>query len=106
MKTAMMLLSAFTISFGESCSHGPQIDATCVDNIVIGETIRSEIEQWFGSPTMRGNVTDGKTGSVLIYTYQWRKGSQLTGTLASKTLVVWFDKQDVVVDMKFTDWQK
>ncbi len=101
-----MVLGVMAIFLGESCSYGPEIDQTRVDNIVVDKTTRDEIDEWFGSPTTQSRVTDAKNNSVLIYTYQWMRGSQITGALASKTLTVWFNKQGVVVDRNLAEWRK
>ena len=86
----------------QSCAWGPDIDPERIEDIVIGETTRSQVLEWLGEPSRQSSIDDGSGESEHVFTYFWHRSSQLTGTLASKTLTIRFSRQGIVVGKQYT----
>ena len=102
MKPIAFLFLLFLAGMIESCAWGPELDRERVEDIVIGETTRSQVLEWLGEPSRQTSIDDGHGETELVFIYFWHRSSQLTGTLASKMLTVRFNMEGIVVEKQYT----
>ena len=102
MKPIAFLALFLITGMSGSCSWGPELDPERVEDVVIGETTRSQVLEWLGEPSRQTTLDDGRGGTELVFTYFWHRSSQLTGTLASKELTVRFNREGIVVGKQYT----
>ncbi len=101
---AVAVFAACGIIRTQQISRGFDIHPSDVNSIVKGETTEKEILKTFGSPTKVRDTADGKE---FFYEYTKSGGPQLNliisvgGGTATKTLLVWLDKQGVVTDYAY-----
>ena len=87
-----------------SCaSVGRNFDSTKVPMVEIGKTTKADIEAWFGMPYQTTLLSNMPSGGVLRYTYTSAKASYGGMKSSGKTLVVDFDKNNIVVDKGYSE---
>jgi len=97
--SAAFLIAAFLAG---CASTGKQFDTARIDSIKIGVQDKNTIEEWFGQPYQKVELTNNPKRCVdrWIYTYAHAVGF---GTVTeAESLVVDFDKNDKVCDKAYS----
>ena len=98
----VLCLSSYVISCAyKSIKHGKEITPEQSSTIIDGKTTKKEIFMNFGEPTRTMN-------NEKVFFYTWTRGSKGvflgfgSGSAESKSLVIVFDKNDIVESHKIT----
>jgi len=96
MKKRILALLLTLALFGAGCATvGREFPAHSVNNIIIGETDRSEIRRMFGEPWRTGIEDGQKTWTYAHYRYS------LFGPEQTSDLLIRFDDEGKVVSYSF-----
>lgn len=101
---AAVFFAACGIIKTQQITRGYDIQAADVSRIEKGVSTEKDILRWFGPPTKSRETADGKE---FFYEYaksggpQWNLLISVGGDTATKTLLVWFDKNNVVTDYAY-----
>lgn len=101
---ALLAMSGCGIIKTNKITRGHDILSSDVNSIVKGQTTEHEILKMFGPPTQARNTDAGKE---YMYEYaqsggtRWDLVVNVGGSTHTKTLIVWFDKNDVVTDYAY-----
>ncbi len=85
---------------------GRDIDNTRVKSIVNNQTTRAEIEQWFGPPDQRGDMSGqpGMPAGLKLERYTYVHSRSLAGIFNSaESLTVIFDDKGIVFTHAFVE---
>lgn len=105
MKRYVLLLGVLVLAVVMvSCaSVGRDFDSAKVPMVEIGKTTKADIEAWFGKPYQITALSNMPSGGVLRYIYTSAKASYGGMKSSGKSLVVDFDKKNVVVDKGYSE---
>ena len=94
---------AFVLAAGCNVTAGRNFDSQRVPSIQVGTTRRTDIEAWFGPPYQRTVMAPTDKSGVRRYVYAYAERGSADTDVVGKSLIVDFDVEDRVVDMRYTE---
>jgi outer membrane protein assembly factor BamE (lipoprotein component of BamABCDE complex) len=93
----------FALASGCNITAGRDFDSQRVPSIQVGTTRRTDIEAWFGLPYQRTVMAPTEKSGVRRYVYAYAERGSADTDVVGKSLIVDFDAEDRVVDMRYTE---
>ena len=99
---ALVIALSALMALTGCASSGKKFDTTHVNDIETDKTTRAQVDAWFGPPASQTSANTPQ-GAVLRYTYTYAYSSWGGAKTTSKSLVVDFNAQNVVVDHAYVE---